>query len=119
MEHVCEYCGQVISVIADSPEEAREIALGMCQCGGAERYRKVVAAHAGIDEVFGEGAEDELIVQAETLAVLKRTVEAMIDGHINGATIKIGWGQAAGIGKNGKGEIELTRKRSQTRKLTV
>lgn len=117
MEHTCEFCGQVLAVIADSPEEAQEEALRTCDCPEASRQRAIQRAHEGVDQLFG--ADEDYMPSAMTVAAIKDLCVLVIDGVIGNVGVSLGWGLSASIKKTGKGEIKLCKRSARSEEVTV
>ena len=90
-EGVCEFCGQVQTVQADTKEEADRIATMKCNCDEAEAYRRREDLMSLIDGTCQDLPEDcgfvnMTIGQVKALHVLG---EMIADGCIMKATVDI------------------------------
>ena len=115
----CRFCGQIITVEAPGgweEEEIDELATECCGCEEAKNYafkkkRKERALEA-ISKQFGPYKEMG-IVKEETIDLLERIVDQVVEDKIKSGTIDIRDGLKAKIGITAKGAIKVERSKTE------
>jgi len=110
MNGVCKYCGQIISVSADTQDVADKLATEMCNCElakiAARTTRNIGEAKRLTEELF-PASEDERNVG------LVQALHAIIDeiglGTFKTASLQINGKISVAIGKTAKGSIKVAR----------
>ena len=89
---VCQFCGQSIALAAehDTQEEANKVATLACKCEEGKPIRRMVEEKATIREIFGR---DDPNAQA----LICTLTDAVREGYIEGATLKLRDGVTAKI----------------------
>lgn len=89
---ICQFCGQSIALAAehDTQEEANEMATLACKCEEGKPFRRMVEEKATIREIFGRDNPNEQ-------ALICTLTDAVREGYIEGATLKLRDGVTAKI----------------------
>ena len=115
----CRFCGQIVTIEAPGgweEEEIDELATECCGCEEAKSYtfkkkRKERAIEA-ISKQFGPYKEMG-IVKEETIDLLERIVDQVVEDKIKSGTIDIRDGLKAKIGITAKGAIKVERSKTE------
>lgn len=89
---ICHFCGQSIALADehDTQEEANKVATLACKCEEGKPFRRMVEEKATIREIFGR---DDPNAQA----LICTLTDAVREGYIEGATLKLRDGVTAKI----------------------
>lgn len=116
MEGICRYCGQVISVMADTQEEADRIAIESCTCPGARkvqvRNRKIENAKDNCDELFGA---DQRMDKVRLL--MHELIYRMAEGEFGAVNIAINGRTSVKLSITSKGTIKVQRSDKEQKSL--
>lgn len=91
----CRYCGEEISIIAESQEDADRQASRDCSCGGMRQeeavHRRKAAMTNELTKLIGSECEAEGFrpVKTKTAATIAVLGDMVVDGEIQKATIAV------------------------------
>lgn len=118
----CAYCGQMATLNASEPMEgaaADKYITDHCICVGALNRLRGDEAHASVINLFGKGC-DRYGFQPEDLSVLVLIgdlVDAVDDGTLIEATLKVPSGDTCKIKCDSEGNPQITRTLKRTRTM--
>lgn len=118
----CVYCGQMATLNASEPMEgaaADQYITDHCSCDGARRARRGDEVRGSVDKLFGEECV-RLGFQPEDFPVLTligNLVDAIDDGTLIEATIKVPSGDTCKIKCDSEGNPQITRTLKRTRTM--
>ena len=118
----CVYCGQMATLNASEPmegAEANKYITDHCSCDGARHVRRCDEVRGSVDKLFGEdcakyGFQEESV---PVLVLIGNLVEAVADGTLIEATIKVPSGDTCKIKCDGEGNPQITRTLKRTRTM--
>lgn len=118
----CVYCGQMATLNASEPmegAEANKYITDHCSCDCARHARRGDEVRGSVDKPFGEECV-RLGFQPEDFPVLTligNLVDAVYDGTLIEATIKVPSGDTCKIKCDGEGNPQITRTLKRTRTM--
>lgn len=88
---ICKYCGTEYTVIAESQNDANDMASEQCACGGNKVAEKKKMMKENIDQLLGTECEALGFrpVDREIIAVIEQLGCMAIDGRIQNVAIKV------------------------------
>lgn len=118
----CMYCGQMATLNASEPMEgaaANKYITDHCSCEGARHVRRGEEVRGSVDKLFGAGC-DRYGFQEEDFPVVTligNLVDAVDDGTLIEATLKVPSGDTCKIKCDGEGNPQITRMLKRTRAM--
>ena len=118
----CVYCGQMATLNASEPMEgaaANQYITDHCSCDCARHARRGDEARDSVDKLFGEGCDMYGFQEEPTpvLVLIGNLVDAVDDGTLIEATIKVPSGDACKIKCDSEGNPQITRILKRTRTM--
>ena len=118
----CVYCGQMATLNASEPMEgaaANKYITDHCSCDCARHARQRDEVRDSVDKLFGEdcakyGFQEE---PAPVLVLIGNLVDAIDDGTLIEATLKVPSGDTCKIKCDGEGNPQITRTLKRTRTM--
>lgn len=118
----CVYCGQMATLNASEPMEgaaADRYITDHCFCEGARHVRRGDEVRGSVDKLFGEdcaryGFQEE---SAPVLVLIGNLVDAIDDGTLIEATLKVPSGDTCKIKCDNEGNPQITRTLKRTRTM--
>ena len=118
----CVYCGQMATLNASDPmggAEANKYITDHCSCDCARHARRGDEVRGSVDKLFGEDCV-RLGFQPEDFPVLTligNLVDAVYDGTLIEATVKVPSGDTCKIKCDSEGNPQITRTLKRTRTM--
>ena len=118
----CMYCGQMATLNASEPmegAEANKYITDHCSCEAARHARRGDEVRDSVDKLFGEDCV-RLGFQPEdfpVLVLIGNLIDAMDDGTLIEATLKVPSGDTCKIKCDSKGNPQITRILKRTRTM--
>ena len=118
----CAYCGQMATLNASEPMEgaaADQYIREHCSCETARHMRRGDEVRDSVDKLFGEecamyGFQEE---SAPVLVLIGNLVDAIDDGTLIEATLKVPSGDTCKIKFDSEGNPQITRTLKRTRTM--
>lgn len=118
----CMYCGQMATLNASEPMEgaaADRYITDHCSCDVARHVRRGDEVRGSVDKLFGEdcaryGFQEE---SAPVLVLIGNLIDAVDDGTLIEATIKVPSGDTCKIKCDSEGNPQITRTLKRTRTM--
>lgn len=118
----CMYCGQMATLNASEPmegAEANKYITDHCSCEVARHARRGDEVRGSVDKLFGEdcaryGFQEE---SAPVLVLIGNLVDAIDDGTLIEATLKVPSGDTCKIKCDNEGNPQITRTLKRTRTM--
>ena len=118
----CMYGGRIATLNASEPMEgaaANQYITDHCSCDCARHARRGAAVRGSVDKLFGEecamyGFQEEA---APVLVLIGNLVDAMDDGTLIEATLKVPSGDTCKIKCDSEGNPQITRTLKRTRTM--
>ena len=118
----CVYCGQMATLNASKPmegAEANKYITDHCSCDCARHARRGDEVRGSVDKLFGEecsmyGFQEE---PTPVLVLIGNLVDAIDDGTLIEATIKVPSGDTCKIKCDSEGNPQITRTLKRTRTM--
>lgn len=119
----CMYCGQMATLNASEPMEgaaADQYITEHCSCEGARHMRRRNEVCAIVDSLFGESCYSKhgfVPEDGPVLALIGNLIDAVDDGTLIEATLKVPSGDICKIRCDSDGNPLITRTQKQTRTM--
>ena len=118
----CVYCGQMATLNASEPmegAEANKYITDHCSCDCARHARRGDEVRDSVDKLFGEGCDMYGFQEepASVLVLIGNLVDAIDEGTLIEATLKVPSGDTCKIKCDGEGNPQITRTLKRTRTM--
>ena len=118
----CMYCGQMATLNASEPMEGAEAdhyITEHCSCDCARHARRGDEVRDSVDKLFGEGCDMYGFQEEPTpvLVLIGDLVDAINDGTLIEATLKVPSGDTCKIKCDSEGNPQITRTLKRTRTM--
>lgn len=118
----CVYCGQMATLNASEPmegAEANKYITDHCSCDCARHARRGDEVRDSVDKLFGEGCDMYGFQEepAPVLVLIGNLIDAVDDGTLIEATLKVPSGDTCKIKCDSEGNPQITRTLKRTRTM--
>ena len=118
----CVYCGQMATLNASEPmegAEANKYITDHCSCDCARHARRGDEVRDSVDKLFGEGCDMYGFQEepASVLVLIGNLVDAIDEGTLIEATLKVPSGDTCKIKCDSEGNPQITRTLKRTRTM--